>query len=256
VVKRRRTAKGGRWTRTRLRSPQRLDFWRLSADLYPAARRPLAAQVADQIRRRISIGDLRPGQRIESSRKLAIELGVSLPVLREALAALSYLGMIEVRHGVGIFVARRQRASRVLRVSHRRAHRAELHELRATITAEVAARAASRKRTERQQLDLHLLLQERYRSVLAGEPTAFIQADLDLHAFVAGVAGSPLHAALERMAGVGLRTDMVGRARRLALDGELDELHRTLVDAIDASDADAARVAARAIAVAEGAAPD
>jgi DNA-binding FadR family transcriptional regulator len=49
---------------------------------------------------------------------------------------------------------------------------------------------------------------------------------------------------------------MGGRARRLALDEDLDELHRTLVDAIDASDADAARTAARAIAIAEGAAPD
>lgn len=256
MVKRRRATKASRWSSTRKHSTRPLDFWRLPADLYPAARRPLAGQVADQIRRRISIGDLRPGQRIESSRKLARELQVSLPVLREALCALSYLGMIEVRHGVGIFVARRQRAARVLRVSHRRAHRTELHELRATVAAEVAARAASRRRTERQELDLHLMLQERHRSVLAGEPIAFIQADLDLHAFVAGVAGSPLHAALERAAGLGLRTDMVGRARRLALDGGLDELHRTLVDAIDGSDADAAREAARAIAIAEGAAPD
>lgn len=240
----------------RQRSAPRLDFWRLPADLYPAARRPLAAQVADQIRRRITTRDLRGGQRIESSRKLAAELRVSLPVLREALAALSYLGMIEVRHGIGVFVVRRQPAARVLRVSHRRAHRAELHDLRATIAAEVAARAASRRRTERQQLDLHLLLQERHRAVLAGEPTAFVEADLELHAFIAGAARSPLHAALERMAGVGVRTDMTGRARRLALDDELDELHRTLVDAIDASDADAASAAARAIAVAEGAAPD
>lgn len=181
---------------------------------------------------------------------------VSLPVVREALAALSYLGLVDVRHGVGIFVARRHRAARVLKVAHRRAHRTELHELRATIAAETAARAATRRHTERRQLDLHMMLQERYRSVLAGEPSAFIQADLDLHAFVAGMAGSPLHAAVERMAGVGLRTDMIGRARRMALDPELDELHQTLVDAIDAKDADAARVAARAIAVAEGAAPD
>lgn len=255
-MKRNRTTKAGHWAPARRRPRQRLDFWRLSADLYPAARRPLAAQVADQIRRRISIGDLRPGQRIESSRKLAIELQVSLPVVREALAALSYLGMIDVRHGVGIFVARRQRAARVLRVSKRRAHRSELHELRAMVAGAVAARAASRRRTERQELDLHLMLQERYRSVLAGEPRAFIQADLDLHAFVAGIAGSPLHAALERMAGVGLRTDMAGRARRLAYDGALNELHRTLVDAVEASDVDAARAAAQAIAIAEGAAPD
>jgi DNA-binding FadR family transcriptional regulator len=216
----------------------------------------LAQQVADQIRRRISIGDLRPGQRIESCRKMAAEMQVSLPVLREALAALSYVGLVEVRHGVGTFVTRRPRAARLLKIAHRRAHRTELHELRATLAAETAARAASRRHTERQQLDLHMMLQERYRSVLAGEPSAFIQADLDLHAFVAGLARSPLHAAVERMSGVGLRTDMFGRAQRMALDRGLDELHQDLVDAIDGQNADAARAAARAIAVAEGAAPD
>ena len=246
----------GRWKRASDGKQPRLNFWRLPADLYPAARRPLAAQVADQIRRKISTGDLRPGQRLESSRKLSTELRVSMPVLREALAALSYVGMVEVRHGIGIFVARRQRPARVLRLSQRRASRKELHDLRATIAAETAARAASQRRTERQQLDLHMLLSERHRSVLAGEPASFVEADLELHAFVAGVARSPLHAALERMAGVALRTDLTGRARRLALDEDLDELHQRLVDAIDAADADAARLAARAIAIAEGAAPD
>lgn len=228
----------------------------MSGDFYPAVRRPLASQVADQIRRGITNGDLRPGVRIESSRKLAQELGVSLPVVREALAALSYLGMIEVRHGIGVFVARRQIAARSLKVAHRRANRTELHQLRATIAAETAARAASRRQTARQQLDLHMLLQERRRSILAGEPDAFVQADLALHAFVAGIAGSPLHAALERMAGIGLVSDMTGSARRLAMDDELDELHDALVEAIAASDAGAARKAAVAIAVAEGAEPD
>lgn len=256
VAKPRRARDARRWTATRQRAARPLDFWRLPGGLHPVARRPLAARVADQIRRRISGGDLRPGERIESCRQLALELQVSHSVLREALAALSYVGMIDVRHGVGVFIAQRHPAARALRVSQRRAHRTELHDLRATINSEVAVRAALRRRTERQQLDLHLMLEERHRSVLAGEPTAFIQADLDLHAFVAGVAGSPLHATLERMIGVSLRTDMAGQARRLALDGELDQLHRELVDAIDVSDADAARVAARAIAIAEGAAPD
>jgi DNA-binding FadR family transcriptional regulator len=194
--------------------------------------------------------------RIESSRKLARELGVSLPVVREALAALAYLGMIEVRHGVGVFIARRRVAARSLKLAHRRANRTELHQLRATVAAETAARAANRRQTARQQLDLHMLLQERRRSILAGEPGDFVQADLALHDFVAGIAGSPLHAALERMAGMGLVSDMTGSARRLAMDDELDELHDALVDAIAASDADAARRTAVAIAVAEGAAPD
>jgi DNA-binding FadR family transcriptional regulator len=228
----------------------------MSTDFHPAARRPLASQVADQIRRGITNGDLRPGMRIESSRKLARELGVSLPVVREALAALAYLGMIEVRHGVGVFIARRRVAARSLKLAHRRANRTELHQLRATVAAETAARAANRRQTARQQLDLHMLLQERRRSILAGEPGDFVQADLALHDFVAGIAGSPLHAALERMTGIGLVGDMTGSAGRLAMDDELDELHDALVEAIDASDADAARAAAVAIATAEGAAPD
>jgi len=58
------------------------------------------------------------------------------------------------------------------------------------------------------------------------------------------------------MAGIGLRTELAGRARRLALDGELNELHRTLVEAIDESDAEGARRAAKAIAAAEAAATD
>jgi DNA-binding FadR family transcriptional regulator len=164
--------------------------------------------------------------------------------------------MIEVRHGIGVFIARRQAGARSLKLAHRRAHRAELHRLRVTIAAENASRAASRRRTARQQLDLHMLLQERRRSILAGEPDAFVQADLALHAFVAGIAGSPLHAALERMAGMGLVGGMTGSARRLAMDDDLDELHDTLVEAIDASDADAARAAAAAIAIAEGAEPN
>lgn len=233
-----------------------LDFWRLPADLYPVTRRSLALQAADQIRRRITVGDLKPGQRIESSRELAREFQISLPVLREALAALSYLGMIEVRHGTGIFVAQRQPKARVLRVSHRRARTSELHALRATLAGETAAIAATRKRTVSQRLDLNLVLEERHRAVLAGSPSGFTQADLAFHASVGSVAGSPLHAALEAMAGSALRIDLAGKARRLARDQGLAALHEALVEAIDASDADRARAAARAIATAEGAAPD
>lgn len=255
MAKRRKARLRDRWTPVRRRRP-RLNFWNLRADLEPVSRRPLPGQVADQIRKRITSGQLRPGQRLESSRKLAVELQVSLPVVREAISALSYLGMVEVRHGVGIFVARRQPRARVLRVSQRRARRSELHALRALVAAETAALAASRKQSDSQRLDLHLALEERHRSVLAGEPDAFIRADLELHGFVAGIAGHPLHASLERMAGMGIRTDLAGRARRLAFDDELSELHRALVDSIDRSDVDAARTAARAIAVAEAAAPD
>ena len=153
-------------------------------------------------------------------------------------------------------MAQRPPASRVLRVAHRKAQLRELHVLRATLAAEAAAQAAMRRRSAGQRLELFLQLEGRQRAMLEGSPTEFTRADLDLHNLVAGVAGNPLHAAIERVTGNALRTDLAGRARRLAFDPGLDDLHRSLLEAIDASDADAARTAAQAIATAEGMAPD
>lgn len=243
------------WVPVRRRSWP-VDWRRPPADLQPVTRRPLAMQAADQLRRRIARGDLQPGQRFESARKLAGELRVSLPVVREAIAALSYVGLVEVRHGVGMFVARRPRASRAIRAAAHRADLAELHALRETLAAEAAARAASRRPDHRRMLDVHLALEERSLSVHTGSPDRFTRADLDFHGALAAAAGIPLHAALERMTGIALLRDLAGRARSLAWDQSLTELHHDLVDAIEAGTPDAAAAAARAVATAEAAAPD
>jgi DNA-binding FadR family transcriptional regulator len=228
-----------------------VDWRRQPADLQPVSRRPLAMQAADQLRRRITLGDLKPGQRIESARKLAKELRISMPVLREGIAALTYLGLVEVRHGVGMFVARRPRASRSVRAAAQRADRGELHALRETLAAEVAARAASLRRNDGRMLDLHLMLEERSLAVHSGSPDRFTRADLNFHGTLAAASGVPLHAALERMTGVALWTDLAGRARRLAWDSSLTRLHRDLMEAIEAGTPEAAVAAARAIAAAE-----
>lgn len=65
--------------------------------------------VSDLISRRIldviATDDLRPGDRLPPERELAALLGVGRPALREALGALKAQGKVEVRHGVGVFVA-------------------------------------------------------------------------------------------------------------------------------------------------------
>jgi len=233
-----------------------VNWWGQPADLQPVSRRPLAMQAADQLRRRITLGDLKPGQRIESARKLSRELRISMPVMREAISAIAYLGLIEVRHGVGMFVARRPRAARAVRAAARRADRAELHALRETLAAEAASRAATHRPGVERMLDLHLMLGERSLSVHTGSPDRFTRADLDFHGTLAAAAGIPLHAALERMAGTALWTDLTGRARRLALDSDLTRLHRELVEAIEAGAPEAAVAAARAVSTAEAAGPD
>lgn len=51
-------------------------------------------------------GSVRPGDRLLSERELSAQLGVSRPILREALRALSVLGVVEIRQGAGTIVRR------------------------------------------------------------------------------------------------------------------------------------------------------
>ncbi|MCL4425679.1 MAG: FadR family transcriptional regulator [Firmicutes bacterium] len=67
-------------------------------------RTPLYKRVVGQIRQMIRDGRLGPGDQLLPERQLAEALGVSRPALREALTALTSLGLIEVRPGGGAYV--------------------------------------------------------------------------------------------------------------------------------------------------------
>lgn len=232
---------GARRARNRRARPE--TWWSRPASLVPLSRGSAAERVADKIRRRIQSGDIRPGQRLESMRRLAREVGVSLPVVREAMAALRALGLVEVRHGVGVFVARKPRAARVLKVANRRATRRELDELRSGLEGVIAARA-TRRGTPHRLREVRFALEERSLASRSGNPDTFADADIEFHHRVAQAAGNALAMSLHRMACAGLRSQFRARARSLATDRRLDSLHAALVDAIEAGrHASAARAA-------------
>jgi DNA-binding FadR family transcriptional regulator len=64
----------------------------------------LYQQVADQIGSLIRAGEFGSGARLPPERELARQLGVSRPVVREAMIALEISGLVEVRGGAGAFV--------------------------------------------------------------------------------------------------------------------------------------------------------
>ncbi|MDT3395230.1 GntR family transcriptional regulator [Streptomyces sp. B1866] len=70
-------------------------------------------RIADDIRRAIRAGELKPGDRLPSEERLAEKYGRSMPTLREALRTLRDEGLIEKQHGRGNFVRRPR--TRVLR---------------------------------------------------------------------------------------------------------------------------------------------
>lgn len=67
----------------------------------------VAQQVIDQIRDAILKGKLRPGDKLPAEMELVQRFQVSKQTLREALRALQYLGLIEIRKGVngGAYIA-------------------------------------------------------------------------------------------------------------------------------------------------------
>jgi GntR family transcriptional repressor for pyruvate dehydrogenase complex len=65
---------------------------------------PTRSQVASQLEAEILAGNLAPGTRLPSERELAVRLGVSRPLVREALRSLVERGLIEISPGRGAFV--------------------------------------------------------------------------------------------------------------------------------------------------------
>ncbi|MFZ7102864.1 MAG: FadR/GntR family transcriptional regulator [Peptococcaceae bacterium] len=62
--------------------------------------------VIREIKTAISEGRLKPGDKIPSERELAALLGVSRTSLREALKILEISGVVTIKHGLGIFIAK------------------------------------------------------------------------------------------------------------------------------------------------------
>jgi DNA-binding FadR family transcriptional regulator len=58
------------------------------------------------LRERLLDGTLKQGERLMAERELAAQLGVSRPIVREALRALHMLGIVEIRERVGTIVKR------------------------------------------------------------------------------------------------------------------------------------------------------
>ncbi|EJL27503.1 FadR/GntR family transcriptional regulator [Novosphingobium sp. AP12] len=68
----------------------------------PRLYRRVAAQLMDEVR----AGRYPVGARMPAERELAVQMGVSRPIVREALLALEVMGIVEVKLGSGAYVLR------------------------------------------------------------------------------------------------------------------------------------------------------
>lgn len=216
--------------------------------------RSLEGRIVDHIRDLVERGELAVGERLPPERELAVQLGVSRSVLREAIATLAALGLVESRHGRGVFIvggsvqATAQRLSSALgsNGTHSPAEGTvrirELFEIRRMLEGNAAEWAAQRA-TEEQIAEMQTVLAAD-KEARAAEPvdTALLnELDGRLHALIAASTANRLLVLL--MAAL-LDELSLARSKSLAIPGRVlrsAQQHEALVNAIAAHNAPAAR---------------
>ncbi|WP_168582715.1 FadR/GntR family transcriptional regulator [Gephyromycinifex aptenodytis] len=110
------------------------------------------AQIADHLRRLIVSGELQPGVALPGERELAARFEVSRNSLRQAIAYLEAMGLVETRHGAGVFVSDGSSTSTVARLAdvllHPNRSLLNVVEARILLEPQVASLAAQRRTEE------------------------------------------------------------------------------------------------------------
>src|SRR3954470_21560043 len=81
-------------------------------ELRPEDPRPVYRQIADELQRAIGVGMLKPGESLPATRQLALDLKLNPNTVQHAYRTLLQEGVIEMRRGLGAFVAHPPRDSR------------------------------------------------------------------------------------------------------------------------------------------------
>lgn len=222
------------------------------AEQQSSSRRPnLTQSVIKDIRERISAGQLTPGDKLPTEQEMVAEFGVSRTVIREAVAGLRADGLVEARHGVGVFVLDAPKPDAFAFMSGdtvRVSSIVETLELRAAVEVEAAELAAQRC-SPGQEMRIRECFSDMQADAEAGESTA--DADFAFHIAIAEATNNPQFA--EFLKFLGRRTiprsqlsDLLAESGGLGdYQAQLIDEHRSIMDAIGRRDPEAAREAMR-----------
>lgn len=193
--------------------------------LEPLRAVPLKEQVSRRLRRLIEEGTLRPGQQLPSERELSEQLQVSRGTVREAVQFLQALGLVDIRHGTGTFVASGVDDPQRLRDEWRawtRRHAGRVHEL-LEVRRGLEAFAAELAATRHDEPGLERMgeaIEQMREAVREGDVTALVESDVMFHRALSETAGNAALVELADALGTQLLReraavwDLPGRARR------------------------------------------
>jgi len=199
----------------------------------------LVEQVCSRLARQLRDEDGPGDGRLPPERLMAERLGVSRTVLREATKRLELQGLLEIRHGSGIRAVNRLHkplsGSLSLLLPELPERLRQLNEARAAIEPEIARQAATKAKAA----EVRQLRAVHARMMAAEGHDEAVEADIDFHRTLAGIAGNEiLKLMLESLADLGRESRRVtignvGQQRAI-------EHHAAILAAVAAHDASAA----------------
>ncbi|MFJ7511275.1 FadR/GntR family transcriptional regulator [Peribacillus simplex] len=206
-------------------------------------------EVSDELYEMIRSGSLKPGEQLDSIQQLAENFQVGRPAIREALSALSSMGLIEIKQGEGTFVKtfdptimNQPLSAALLMDQDNIKHLLEVRKILESGTAEVAAK----KRTEENLIELKERLFDMEK--VSDDEELSDKADIAFHVAVANASQNELLITLMNHVSE-LMTEKMRDIRRIALYSEemtlkqLYQQHVRIYDAIVTQDEDGARSA-------------
>jgi GntR family transcriptional repressor for pyruvate dehydrogenase complex len=207
----------------------------------PLERRSIAEQVAHRIMAMIKSGNLKAGDRLPTEQQMGIAFGISRPPLREALKALTLMGVLESRQG-GRYTITDLSPGRlfapfgvVLSITDYDVH--EHFESRTVVDLELVRLGTERATPEERQRILKLAVDGR---AFHDDPVAFRLLDIEFHQALNNAGRNRLLSALAQgLYDVGLEARRVASAMPGVIEISVAQ-HVAVAQALVAGDAAAA----------------
>lgn len=207
---------------------------------HPIGQKRVSDGVVRQIMALIKSGQLQYGDQLPGERDLSSQLSISRSGVREAIRLLEAQRVLEVRPGLGTFVA--QNASIIglpARWSNwlldHQTQALDLLEVRSALEPLAAARAAQQAKPEDVQA-LRETVEEIDRHITSGETESAVDGDVRFHHIISQCSGNAL--LIELNEGINLSL-MENRLAHYSIPGKgyaSNDEHRKIVEAIQAND--------------------
>ncbi|WP_018086379.1 FadR/GntR family transcriptional regulator [Desulfurispora thermophila] len=213
----------------------------------PVKTKRTSETILDQIKELLINGQLNPGDKLLTERELAEQLQVSRASVREALSALNLAGILEIRHGEGIYV-RKPEGNEIIEpltfiILLEKNRIGNILEVRKALEVESAGLAAERA-TEVELQEIAAAVERMREDVTKGLPGE--EADLQFHYAIAAATHNYLLNRLMNTIHEAIR-ESLALTRKLWLSASSDteyrlyEEHQMIYRAIAARDKDTAR---------------